>query len=353
MTTNARDDSPSSSRRRFLMRAAGMTAAGLALGGGAAWAKQRSDDADAAEAVVRGLQAQLAAATNTNATLDVSATNLQQQLANLQNQIAALTGQNAQLSSALSAAQKESADLKTQLASAQAQVSTATDRLGKFKTLMGLYDQLEGIGLDALARDGLTAVAAGLTTALGLTSLLKDGVQLAHTLLDNFEKLLPDFHDAMTWLGSQIVKFKLGLYAVETAARQTLNGALGGLTVVFGGFTGYVLDHLPFNIGNNVRATLTATQDLLVNVDETANDMSQQVLDRISKYVGDGPQNWKRTLATPLRNQTLTPAANLLSALSDANTTFTTALRDPVTAAIDQRTQIRAQIAALRAANQL
>ncbi len=87
--------------------------------------------------------------------------------------------------------------------------------------------------------------------------------------------------------------------------------------------------------------------------EEAAADMSTQVLDRISKYVGDGPQNWKRTLVTPLRNKTLTPAANLLLALAEADTTFTTALHEPVTAALDRRAQIRAQIAALRAANQL
>jgi hypothetical protein len=353
MSTNTRDDPPASSRRRFLLQAVGVTAAGLAVGGGAAWAKSRSDEADAAEAAVRELQARLAAAANTNTALDVSTVNLQQQLANLQSQLAALTGQNGQLASALSAAQKESADLKTQLASAQSQLSAANDQLGKFKTLIALYDQLEGIGLDTLVREGLTAVAVGLTSALGLTALLKDGVLLAHTLLDNFEKLLPDFHAAMTWLGSQIVNFKLSLYAVETAAQRTVNGALTGLTVVFGGFVSYVLNHLPFNIGGNVRATLTATQDLLVNVEEAAADMSTQVLDRISKYVGDGPQNWKRTLVTPLRNKTLTPAANLLSALAEADTAFTTALHEPVTAALDQRAQIRAQIAALRAANQL
>ena len=214
MSTNTRGDASASSRRRFLLQAMGVTAAGLAVGGGAAWAKSRSDEADAAEAAVRELQARLAAAANTNAALDVSTVNLQQQLANLQSQLAALTGQNGPLASALSAAQKESADLKTQLASAQSQLSAANDQLGKFKTLIALYDQLEGIGLDTLVREGLTAVAVGLTSALGLTALLKDGVLLAHTLLDNFEKLLPDFHAAMTWLGSQIVNFKLSLYAV-------------------------------------------------------------------------------------------------------------------------------------------
>jgi hypothetical protein len=353
MTTNTRDHTSSSSRRRFLLRAVGLTTAGLALGGGAAWAKQQADDAATAEALAAELRAQLAAASNTNAALDASAAALQQRITALQGQLATLTGQNAQLASSLSAAQAESADLKTQLASAQEQLSAANELLGKFKLLIALYDQLENIGLDALVRAGLSAAASALAAVLGVVPLLKDGLLLAHTLLGNFENLLPDFHTAMTWLGSQIVNFKLGLYAVETAAQRTLHEALTGLITVFSGFVKFILDHLPFNIGADVRETLAATQDLLLKVEAAADDMSTQVLDRISKYVGDGPQNWKRTLITPLRDKALTPAANLLAALAEADAAFTTALDEPVTAALDQRAQIRAQIEALRTANQI
>ncbi len=354
MSTDTRNNhAPASSRRRFLLQAAGMTAAGLALGGGAAWAKGRADEAAAAEAAVKDLQARLAAASNTTAALDLSSAGLQQQLTTLEGQLASVSGQNAQLASALSAAQTESTDLKAQLAAAQAQLNAANDQLGKFKTLIGLYDQLEGIGVDTLVRNGLTALATGLTTALGLIAAVDDGVQLAHLLLHNFEKLLPDFHAAMTWLGTQLVNFKLGLYAVETAAQRTIQEALTGLTAVFGGFVNFVLDHLPFNIGADVRATFAATQDLLLTVDTAAADMGAQVLDKISKHVSDGPQGWRRTLVAPLREKTLAPAAQLLSALAEANTTFTTALNDPVTAALDQRAQVREKIAAIRAAIQL
>ncbi len=354
MSINTRDDaSPTSSRRRFLIQAAGVTAAGLALGGGAAWAKGRADEAASAEAAVADLQAQLAAASNAGAVLDVSAATLQQQLAALQSQLAATSSQNAQLAAALSASQKEATDVKGLLAATQEQLTAALDQLGKFKTLIGLYDQLEGIGLDTLVRDGLAALAAGLATVLGWTSLLNDGVQLAQVLIDNFEKLLPDFHAAMTWLGAQIVNFKLGLYAVETAAKRTIAEALNGLTEVFGGFVNFVLDHLPFNIGENVRTTLTATQTLLVAVDTAAADMSGQVLDKITKYVNEGPQSWQRTLITPLRNKLLAPATQLLGALGEANTTFTAALSDPVTAALESRVQVRAKIEALRTAQQI
>jgi hypothetical protein len=340
-------------RRRFLVQALGMTAAGLALGGGAAWAKGLADEAAAAEARVQELQAQLAAAASANAVLDSSAAALQQQIAALQGQLSALASQNTQLATALSAAQTENADLKTLLAAAQEQLNAANAKLAQFKELIALFDQLEGLNLDALARDGLAAMAGGLATALGLTALVSDGVQLARALLDRFERLLPDFHEAMTWLGGQIVNFKLGLYAVEIAAQRTVQEALTGLAAVFGGFVLFVLDHLPFNIGGNVRATLGATQELLVNVETAANAMSTKVLDKISAYVGDGPQGWRRALVMPLRDKTLSPAAQLLTAVSDVSATFTSALHDPVAAALDQRAQIRAKIDALRQANQL
>ena len=115
----------------------------------------------------------------------------------------------------------------------------------------------------------------------------------------------------------------------------------------------FVLDHLPFNIGANVRATLTATQALLVAVDTAAADMSGNVLDKITQYVSEGPQSWQRTLIAPLRNRLLAPAAQLLGALAEANTLFTTALSDPVAAALESRAQVRAQIEAFRATHRL
>ena len=168
-----------------------------------------------------------------------------------------------------------------------------------------------------------------------------------------FEQVLPDFNGAMTWLGEQVVKLKVGLWTVESSAQATSNAALGGLTAAFGGFVGFVLDHLPFNIGDKVRGTLGSVQTVLGSLTEMTDAAPDKVLLKISKHVDDGPQSWKNTLVTPLREQTLAPADQVLAAVNGAGNAFTTSLKDPATAAIAQREALRQQIAAYRAANNI
>src|ERR1041384_8690992 len=103
------------SRRRLLIQALGLSAAGLAVGGGAAWAMDRLETGSVSEATASNLQAQLQAAQAAQAALDLSNTTLQQQLTDLQNQLASATGQNAQLATALSTSQQETSATKTQL----------------------------------------------------------------------------------------------------------------------------------------------------------------------------------------------------------------------------------------------
>jgi hypothetical protein len=339
--------------RRVALKALGLTAAGLAVGGGGAWLKTRLDDGARAEAAVQSLQTQLADASTTNTTLDLSTTTLQSQVAQLQGQLNSAISQNAELAASLSTSQRQSADLGVQLEAAQSALNLATAQLARYKELTGLFDLLEGVNLDAVAQTGLSAMAAGFTTTLGGAALLVDGLTAARDLLAKFEKTLPDFDTAMKWLGDQVVALEVGLFAIQSAAQKTINKVVTGLEKTFGGFADFVLDHLPFNIGENVRKTLAATQNVLTSVAALSDAAPDNVLNKISKYVNDGPQSWKTTLVKPLNEKALTPTATLLTQLNDAGATFTTSLNDPVTAAIAQRALIREQIAALRAQNKL
>jgi len=341
------------SRRRFLLQALGLSAAGLAVGGGAAWAVDRLETGSVSQGAVSNLQTQLEAAQAAQAALDLSNAALQKQLTDLQSQLAATTGQNAQLASALSTTQKEATDLKTQLAATQTQLSDTSGQLTKHQQLAGLYDQLDSVDLDTIITTGLAAMSTGMATVAGLAPVLHEGLVLARNLLIGFEQALPDFQDAMTWLGDQILNLRLNLYAIETAAQQTINQAITGLTEVFGEFVNFVLDHLPFNIGGKVRETLASIQNLLGGLTDMADGADEKVLGRISKRVGDGPQGWKRTLIKPLRDKTLTSVEQVLTAITNAETTFTTSLNDPTQAAITQRAALREKITAFRSANGL
>lgn len=342
-----------SERRRFLLKLIGLGAAGLAVGGGGAWAKTEWDAATTTAASLGDLSVQLEGVTTTKAALELSYGALQTQAAEWQTQLIAATDQNAQLASALGTAQQDNSNLQAQLTSLQASLDAANTRLGNTTALVGLYEQLDAVGLDGVVETGLGLVGGALTALAGPAANLRGGVDLARGLLANFEAVLPDFKDAMAWLGEQVVKLKVGLWSVESAAKFTASTAVSGVAAVFGGFAGFVLDHLPFNIGEQVRNTLAAVQGVLTGTTSMTDLAADKVLLKISKHVDEGPEHWSTTLVTPLRTQTLTPAEDVLTAVAGADSTYTAGLKDPATAAIGQRRALREQIAAYRATHSL
>jgi hypothetical protein len=345
--------SDSISRRAFLQML-GLGSAGLALGGSAAWAQAQLAEQAAAQHTIATLQTALTEVEGSRLTLDQSVLNLQQQLTALEAQLGAATSQNAQLAGALAEAQKKLGGLQAQLSEAQDRLASATERLGYFKELLALYDQLEAVGLDGLLRDGLAAVSGGLAGALGIGPLVRAGLQTARDLLAELEKLLPDFNTALAWLSDQVIKVKVKLFGVElTAQKVVADSAVTGVVALFGGFAKFVLDNLPFNIGEKVRASLDATQGLVTQTTALADGANKNVFDKMSRHVADGPQGLKRRVAAPIREKALTPAADLLSALESANATFAASLNTPAQAALKSRAALRDQIARFRAQHRL
>ena len=341
---------PASSRRRFLMKTLGLGAAGLALGGGAAWAKDQADQAATAGEMLAALRSQLGEASAAHNTLQLSYTVLQSEAARWQDQLTAATNQNAQLATALSDSQATVSGLQTQVSDLQAALESAATRLQHTGELVGLYEQLDAAGLDGLVANGLSAFAGVLTGVAGPAAFLRTGVDSARGLLSGFELTLPDFAAAMAWLGDQVVKLKVGLWSVENTAQAVAAGAVTGLVASFGTFTLYVLDHLPFNIGGKVRSTLTATQTVLTGVTGMTDAAVDNVLLKISPHVDDGDRDWKRTLVTPLREGALASADQVLTALSAVETSYQAALETPAAAALETRRSVRDRIAAHRAA---
>lgn len=339
--------------RRVFLRALGLGAAGLVVGGGAAWAQSQIAQKEAAQEALRLLQAQMAQAQTNRVTQDSTLTSLQTRVTTLDAELAAATSQNAQLASALSSWQKDANDLRTQLDEAKSRLSTAESRLAHYQELIALYDQLEGAGLDFLAGDGLKTAAAGLTSALGVSPLVQSGLQSARDLLTAFEGLLPDFNSGLTWLSEQMIQLRLGLFSLEKAARATVTNAATGVVAVFGGFIKFVIDYMPFDVGEKVRATLDQSQKLITQTSEMTKSSDEKVFNKMSRYVSGGAESWQKTLVTPLREKTLAPTEQLVTALHDANQTFTTALQTPVQKALEKRAALKAQIAEHRAKHQL
>jgi hypothetical protein len=353
----SRVDQGQMARRRFLLKTLGLGAAGLAAGGAAAWGKGQLEQAaglatPTATAMV-DLSQQLKDAQAARTMLELSYQQLQTQAAEWQAQLALVNNQNAQLSTSLTATQQEASSLAGQLASVQAAFDAANTRLTRAGELIGLFEQLDAVGLDGAVEGGLATMTGALAGLLTPATALRGGLASARGLLANFELSLPDFAGAMHWLGEQVVRLKVGLWSVESSAQETAGTAMAGVAAAFTGFVGFVIDHLPFNIGAKVRATLAATQSVLGNVTELSDQAADKVMLKISQRVEDGPQSWKRTLVEPLRAEALNRADEVLAAVTTTDSTYQQALKAPAETALQQRRTLREQIAAYRAANGL
>jgi hypothetical protein len=350
---NSRVDQGQMARRRFLLKTLGLGAAGLAAGGAAAWGKgqleQAAGLATPTGTAVVNLTQQLEDAKAARTLLELSYQELQTQAAEWQAQLALANNQNAQLTTSLASAQQEASGLAGQLASVQAALDAANGRLTRTGELIALFEQLDAAGLDGAVEGGLSTVSGALVGLLTPAAALRGGLDSARGLLANFELSLPDFAGAMHWLGEQVVRLKVGLWSVESSAQETAGTAVAGTAAAFTGFVGFVIDHLPFNIGAKVRATLAATQGVLNNVTELSDQAADKVMLKISQRVEDGPQSWKRTLVEPLRAEALNKADEVLKAVNNTDATYQSALKGPAETALQQRRTVREQIAAFRA----
>jgi hypothetical protein len=283
--------------------------------------------------------------------VELSYQQLQAQAAEWQAQLQQANNQNAQLASSLTAAQQDAAGLRDQLAATQSALDVTNGRLTTTSQLVGLFEQLDAIGLDGAVEGGLSTMSSALLALLTPAVALQGGLNSARGLLANFELSLPDFAGAMHWLGEQVVKLKVGLWAVESSAAETAGSAAAGIASAFAGFVGFVIDHLPFNIGDKVRRTLSSTQGVLTNITDMTDSAADKVMLKISQKVDDGPQSWKRTLVEPLKAEALNRADEVLAAVNNADATYQQALKAPAESALQQRKALREQIAAFRANN--
>lgn len=340
----------SGATRRLFLKALGLGAAGLAAGGGAAWV---AGEFNATTATAEELRAQLLAALEANALL-------QGDVSTAKSNLTLAVDQNAQLATTLASAQTESAGLQTQVATLQSQLEAtnalleaANLQMAQAKTLIALYDQLESLGLDALTREGLITLGQQLMATVESLPVVREGLALARTLLNDFETTLPTWEESLNWLSEQLGWLTAGLGLIEQAAGQAISATFTGLTEIFRSFVSFILDHLPFNIGAQTSETLTTTQVVIARLPGLVGDADTKIVKSFKSRVGRGDEGWGRTLIRPIREKALAPADKLAAALKDTETTFATALKAPVEAALEQRAELRATIAQFRADHQL
>ncbi len=339
-------DSNTLTRRDFILKALLFTGGGLAAGGGAAYAKGRWDASQAvAQAQSADLQAQASNLEEQAALLQQSLSASQASVAEFQAQLGTALTKNAELQNALT-------EKKTEVDTVNLSLAEAQTKIANLQELVGMFDRLEAGDFDALLLNGLAAAATGFAGLLGLSGLVGDGIRIGRALFDSFEQKFPDYRAGIDWLKAQIDSLNARINAVETAIGQAIS-SLDPLTSRMRQLVAYILDHLPFGIGQSVTNALTAIDDLYGFLPDTITGSQQKIVDKLSEPFGTNEKSLSRALLQPVREKTFTASEKLVVHSKALSETYLHQLQDPTLTAIDARTEVWKEIKTFREANQL
>ena len=226
----------------------------------------------------------------------------------------------------------------------------AVARALKLKDLLGLYEKLESIQLDAIVSAGMAAVAALLKGVETGSLALKAGLDTAEELLLDFEGALPAIRDGIVWTEGVISGLADRLQAVEDTIEEVLEKA-EPITDALSSFSDFVLDRLPFGIGDKIRAILDHIGDLITSIPEAIEGINTRLLERLRQdwFSEEEGKGLKARLIEPFVTKLLDPLEAFLQKVAELVGKCEERLAGPVENAISERNTIRDEIARYRA----
>lgn len=226
----------------------------------------------------------------------------------------------------------------------------ATAEALKLKGLLALYENLEKIGLDAIASAGVAAVGLLLEGVETGSLAIKTGLDTVEGLLLDFEAAFPTIRAGIEWTEGVVSAFADKLQALEDAIEGVLEKAQP-ITEALGNFFNFVLDLLPSGYGDKIRNTLDRIDDIVTSAPEAVEGINTKLLeplrrDWFSEEEGKGLQG---DLIDPIVTQLLDPLEAFLGKLAELVGSWEEKLAGPIQKAISERDAIREQIARYRA----
>ncbi len=231
----------------------------------------------------------------------------------------------------------------TQLGELKASAAAELE-LARLRGLLALYENLERIGIDLIilaAIGSLGLALGGLSTA---ARTLRDAVAFIDTALKRFEASLPTIQDGLKaaeslaqGLGDRLAALR-NLFSEATKPTQPLADALGE-------FMERLLDLLPGSVGDRIRQGLSIMRDLLAGLPAALDTLQNQLLAPLRATWFREDSGVQAGLFSPLRSRLLAPLNDFLTAFAGLTDQWERELVQPVQQALQEREDIRAQIA--------
>lgn len=342
MTAKKTDPTPLN-RRDFIWMGA-TSLAGLFGGGSLAWGRQRDKAARLAQDEVTILTNMLTGSGIDLAETDNALTAAQQLIADLTAELAQARSEASSYLSQLEASQLEAATLSTELAELRRQLGESEEQNGLLSGLIELYNALEDEGIDTIIEVGLASLMGTWSSINIIRPLLHNGLTFVNTVIDAFEQRLTTLRDNLLRVLPLTDDTTTQVTAIENTAKEVVKNNRTTLEPVIE-FITYVLDNLPFGIGQQVSQTMNLIGDLLSAIPNTLSQLTRLVLTPFSEHLEQTDKGWQQTVVVPVRDRVLGPTATLLDTLTDADAALNDDLATPAQDALNRRGALRDKIA--------
>ena len=227
--------------------------------------------------------------------------------------------------------------------------AAAGDEIARLQGLVDLYEKLEGVGLDAIIHGGMAAVGLLFGGLEAGANGLKAGLELVEKGVLSLEKTFPIVRTGIEWVEKGVSALAGGIDALQNTLGRAIDKA-SPVTEALGDFVSFVLDKLPFGIGDQVRSVLETLSDVVGSIPELIEGINTHLLeplrqDWFSLEEGKGLDD---TLLKPLAERLFDPLEALLGDLVGLIDAWQQKLVAPSERAIEERAMIREQIAAYK-----
>jgi len=224
--------------------------------------------------------------------------------------------------------------------------AAADDEIGRLQGLVDLYEKLERVGLDAIIQTGMAAVGllfGGLE--LGANGL-KAGLEVVEAGLLSIEKAFPAVQTGIEWVEKGVSALADGIDALQATLGRAVDKA-SPITEALGDFVTFVLDKLPFGIGDKVQSVLDSLSDLVSGIPELVEGINTHLLEPLRQdwFSTEEGKGLDDALLKPLAERVFDPLEAHLGDLAGLIDAWQQKLVAPSQQALEERAAIREQIA--------
>lgn len=221
--------------------------------------------------------------------------------------------------------------------------------LVKLRALVGLYEQLEKVGIDAIIAAGMSIVRGALDAVKTGVRLARDGVTGVETALKNFQAMLDSLRGAADLATRGLTELSQKFKAAESLVVAMLGTALP-LAEAIANFFNELVKKIPFGVGAEISRAINSLIELIRAIPATVDAMLNQLLKPLRDlfFPATGNALVKTNLFDPLINNLLTPLKGFLTDVETLIDKWEKEFTKPVQNALDARAKVRKQIVALR-----